>query len=244
MERARGRLAVAVVLASAGALFATSGGTAAGTDLRASEADLPALVRQAAARLDDRDAAVSTLRSQVEQLSTTVDGGAADALQAAAAQLSGPAQLQPVSGPALTVTLDDAPSDRPIPQGYGPNDVIVHQQDLQAVVNALWASGAEAMMLMDQRVISTSAVRCVGNTLNLQGRLYSPPYLITAIGDTEAMRAGLDASPQIDVYRDYARVLDLTYRVEESTKVEMPAYDGSITMRYARSADPAAGSVG
>ena len=244
MDSARSRVAVALVLASAGTLFATSAGTAAGTDLRASEADLRALVRQAAARLEDRDAKVSTLRTEVAQLTTTVDDGSADDLEAAAAELRGPAQLLPVTGPGLSVTLDDAPSDRPVPEGFRPNDVIVHQQDLQAVVNALWASGAESMMLMDQRVISTSAVRCVGSTLHLQGRLYSPPYVITAIGDIDAMRAGLDASPQIDVSRDYARRLDLTYRVEESTAVEMPAYDGSIEMQYARPVEAGAGGGG
>ena len=57
----------------------------------------------------------------------------------------------------------------------GPNesdndDLVVHQGDVQAVVNALWAGGAEAMSIMDVRVISTSAVRCVGNTLLLHGR--------------------------------------------------------------------------
>ena len=48
---------------------------------------------------------------------------------------------------------------------------------------------------MDQRLIATSAVRCVGNTLLLQGRTYSPPFVITAIGDADAVRAQLAASP-------------------------------------------------
>ncbi len=57
-----------------------------------------------------------------------------------------------------------------------PDDLVVHQQDVQAVVNALWAGGADAVQVMDQRLLSTSAVRCVGNTLLLNGRVYSPPY--------------------------------------------------------------------
>ena len=55
-----------------------------------------------------------------------------------------------------------------------PDDLVVHQQDVQSVVNALWAGGAEAMMIMDQRVVNTSAVRCIGNTLLLQGRRTRP----------------------------------------------------------------------
>ncbi|CAM5285980.1 hypothetical protein SVIOM342S_02669 [Streptomyces violaceorubidus] len=81
-----------------------------------------------------------------------------------------------------SVTLDDAPPDAtaklpgyPEPQ---PDYLVIHQQDLQAVVNALWQGGADGIKVMDQRLISTSAVRRVGNTLILQGRVYSPPYKI------------------------------------------------------------------
>ena len=81
----------------------------------------------------------------------------------------------------MTVALDDAPPQarsRPLPPGIPsptPDDLVVHQQDIQGVVNALWAGGAEAMTLMGQRVIATTAVRCVGNTLLLHGAVYSPP---------------------------------------------------------------------
>lgn len=90
--------------------------------------------------------------------------------------------------------LSDARTGGRIPDGYTVDDVVVHQQDVQAVVNALWAAGAEAMTIQDQRVIATSAVRCVGNTLILQGRVYSPPYVITAIGDIGSLRSGLDST--------------------------------------------------
>ena len=91
--------------------------------------------------------------------------------------------------------LTDAPPDAtPLVPGVpdpSPNDLVIHQQDLQAVVNALWVGGAEGIQVMDQRLVSTSAVRCVGNTLVLQGRLYSPPYTVTAVGDPEALHAAL-----------------------------------------------------
>ena len=78
--------------------------------------------------------------------------------------------------------------------------VVVHQQDVQGVVNALWRGGAEAMQIMDQRVISTSAVRCVGNTLLLQGRVSSPPYTITAVGDVDAIERGDADAARAAVY--------------------------------------------
>ena len=51
------------------------------------------------------------------------------------------------------------------------------------MLNALWSAGAEAIQMQDQRIIGTRPPRCVGNTLLLNGRTYSPPYTVTAIGD-------------------------------------------------------------
>ena len=142
---------------------------------------------------------------------------------------------EPVSGPGLKVTLDDAQrTAASLPEGFTADDIVVHQQDVQSVVNALWAGGAEAMMLQDQRVISTSAVRCVGNTLILQGRVYSPPYVITAVGDVQGMRQQLDADPRVTIYRQYADLLGLRYDVEDKARLTLPAYAGSLDLVHAR----------
>ena len=89
-------------------------------------------------------------------------------------------------------------------------------------------------MLQDQRVISTSAVRCVGNTLILQGRVYSPPYVIQAIGDLSAMRDALDKSEQVTIYRQYADLLGLGYDVTSKGQASFPAYAGSLSLTNAR----------
>jgi uncharacterized protein YlxW (UPF0749 family) len=121
-----------------------------------------------------------------------------------------------------------------LPEGTSPDDVVVHQQDVQAVVNALWAGGAEAMQIMDQRVVSTSAVRCVGNTLILQGRVYSPPYEITAIGDPERLAQALDDSPGVGVYRYYADTYGLVYQTSAHTRTRMAGYDGALELMHAK----------
>src|SRR6185437_12861986 len=113
------------------------------------------------------------------------------------------AGLTALRGPGLTVRLDDAPrrADGSRPAGARPDDLVVHQQDVQAVVNALWAGGAEAMTLMGVRVIATSAVRCVGNTLLLDGQVYSPPFEIAAIGDQVRLQRSLDDTEGVALFR-------------------------------------------
>ena len=235
--RALWRVAAPVAFAAAGVLFATSAGAANGGQLRGTRSDLGDLIRAEQQRADDLTRRVDGLRAEVE--AATDKAGADDrrvgAEQRRAQGLELAAGTAPVVGPSVTVTLSDAPrsADRVLPEGTSPDDVVVHQQDVQGVVNALWAGGAEAMQIMDQRVIATSAVRCVGNTLILQGRVYSPPYKITAIGDPERLSQALDDSPDVATYRYYADTFGLVYEVAADTSTTLPGYDGSLDLLHA-----------
>jgi uncharacterized protein YlxW (UPF0749 family) len=184
-----------------------------------------------------REAAVQQLQSEVDALTARASPGdiTVARLRSQAASLAPVAGTQAVTGPGLSVTLDDAKrTAASLPKDFTADDIVVHQQDVQSVVNALWDGGAEAMMLQDQRVISTSAVRCVGNTLILQGRVYSPPYTIQAIGDPASMRAALDRSEPVTIYRQYARLLGLGYDVKTLDKATFPAYAGSLSLLSAK----------
>ena len=85
------------------------------------------------------------------------------------------------------------------------------------------------MTIQGQRVISTTGIKCVGNTVILHGIPYSPPYGITAVGDPAAMVAALDDSGYVDVYLEY--VADLRARLgrHPARRVELPAYEGPST---------------
>jgi uncharacterized protein YlxW (UPF0749 family) len=234
-------VAVPAAFGLAGLLFATSAGTAEGGELRGgTRTDLPELIRAEERRVAEATERVDRLRAELEAATdraARADRSVAE-VQERADALDFAAGTGPVEGPALTVTLADAPrsADRVLPEGASPDDLIVHQQDLQAVVNALWAGGAEAMQIMDQRVISTSAVRCVGNTLILQGRVYSPPYVVTAIGDPGRMRAALDGSENVQLYRYYVQQYGLVYETEEADEVRVPGFSGSLELQHARGA--------
>ena len=229
---------VPLVAAGAGLMFATSAQTSQGTDLRSSgPVDLADLVRAQNRQVHQRAAAVQQLQDQVDSLTAQAAQGNAelDPLRAEAAALAPSVGTQAVTGPALSVSLDDAKLPATgIPAGSTADDFVVHQEDVENVVNALWAGGAEAMMVQDQRVISTSAVRCVGNTLILQGRVYSPPYVIQAIGDQAGMRAALDGSKQVRNYRDYANLFGLGYDLTSKAASSFPAYAGSLSLLHAR----------
>jgi uncharacterized protein YlxW (UPF0749 family) len=114
------------------------------------------------------------------------------------------------------------------------DDLVVHQQDIQGVVNALWAGGARAIQIMDQRIVATSAVRCVGNTLILHGRVYSPPYVVSAVGDTGALRRALDESESVFNYTTYVEAFGLGWKVEDKKRLDTPGYTGPLGLEYAK----------
>lgn len=230
---------VPVIVAAAALLFTTSATTAHGTDLR--EDRRPKLIelideqQQRYAELDGRAAALrADVAAQTDLLAGSDDPVTEQRRRAAERRAD--AGLAALRGPGLTVRLDDAPPrpDGSRPQGASVDDLVVHQQDVQAVVNALWAGGAEAMSIMNVRVISTTAVRCVGNTLLLHGRVYSPPFVVTAIGDPDQLRQALDASEGVRLFQQAARDFGLGYKVTVAEDVTVPAYEGSTSLDHAR----------
>lgn len=90
------------------------------------------------------------------------------------------------------------------------------------------------MQVMDQRIVSTSAVRCVGNTLILQGRVYSPPFVVSAVGDTADLGRALDEDPQVALYREYVDLYGLGYVVQPEDRLDIPAFTGALLPAYAR----------
>ncbi|MEU6573198.1 DUF881 domain-containing protein [Streptomyces sp. NPDC046805] len=236
------RILTVAVFALAGLIFFTSFNTAKGTDIRtdASLLKLSDLIQERSRKNKGLDESNATLRGNVESLAEG-DDKSTKAQDEKLTGLEQSAGTRKVAGQAVTVTLNDAPPNAtaklpgyPEPQ---PDYLVIHQQDLQAVVNALWQGGAKGIKVMDQRLISTSAVRCVGNTLILQGRVYSPPYKITAVGDPVKLKQALADSPAIQNYMVYVNVYGLGWKVTDDGTMALPGYSGTVDLHYAKPAE-------
>jgi len=241
-ERNRWMVGVPLIALAAGLLFTTSARTADGTQLRDDRRpQLAQLITDKKARLADRDKQAAKLRAEDDADTARlaeVDQPVKEAREKADA-LRAAAGFTALKGPGLTVVLNDSPRRA---TDLGPNapdndDLVVHQGDVQAVVNALWAGGAEAMSIMDIRVISTSAVRCVGNTLLLHGQVFSPPFKITAIGEPTRMHGALDSAEGVRQFKDAVADFGLGYSETVERNVTVRAYDGSSDLRSARVAE-------
>jgi uncharacterized protein YlxW (UPF0749 family) len=247
--RRRRRIRLTSILAAAtfglaGFLAVTSAVNAKGTDLRAErQTDVADLARAQLRTNRELDARLAELRGEVDELlARQLRNDNAGAAQKKVDELAPAAGLTPLVGPGVTVVLDDAPPSVRT-DDTDPDALVVHQQDIQAVVNAMWAGGAEAMMIQGQRVISTSAIRCVGNSVVLHGVPYPPPYRIGAIGDVSSMVQAINDSPAVNTYLEY--VADPRYRLgwqlDRSRQLHVPAFEGSLKLDHAEERDVSPG---
>jgi uncharacterized protein YlxW (UPF0749 family) len=240
------RVGTPLVGVLSGALFVVSAHSSEGTDLRPGRfTDLASMVQYDASRTDALKQRVSDLQQQVTDLSGSVGNKQVQQVNRRADGMKGAAGLVPVAGPGVTVTLSDAPSTSANAHQENPLLLIVHQQDIQAVVNAMWRGGAQAVTIQGQRVVSTTGIRCIGNAVQLQGVPYSQPYVISAVGDPATLSDAIARDPYLQVYREDAN--DPTVGVGWDEQVEdhlvAPAYDGLLGLSYA-SVLPTSGSSG
>ncbi|MCV7429593.1 DUF881 domain-containing protein [Mycobacterium montefiorense] len=240
-RRSPWRFGVPLVCLLAGLLLAATHGVSGGAEIRGSDAPrLVDLVRETQASVNRLKAERDELAGKIDSTHLRSSDAALAAMLRRSAELASAADMNPVHGPGLAVTLDDAQRDANgrFPRDASPDDLVVHQQDIGAVLNALWSAGAEAIQMQDQRLIATSVPRCVGNTLLLNGRTYSPPYTITAIGNAAAMQAALAAAPLVILYKQYVVRFGLGYHEDVKPDVQIVGHTEPARMHFAKPLGP------
>ncbi len=219
---------VLVVTLASGMLFTISAETNRTSAGAPTDTGILSLVRSAQKDVSALDSQVSGLRREVDSYGTSASTEATASVPALA--------TQPVTGPGVTITLTDANLET-IPDGATANDLVIHQQDIEDVMNALWNGGAEAMTVQGVRVTGRTVIRCIGNVILVDGESFSPPYVIEAIGDPAQLRAKVDANPRIVNYKAYVALYGLGWDMRTNDKLEIPAATAKTTNSYAQVVD-------
>ena len=141
--------------------------------------------------------------------------------------------LSPLHGPGLTISLHD---------GTDPNDAadhslgwVVHYQDLQDLVNLLWASGAEGVAVNGQRVVPTTSFFYAGvNILLNNASRITGPYRVTALGDPSTLSRALGDRDQLAELKSRSRIYGLGLAWQRGTRLALPAYDATFLFKYAQ----------
>ena len=141
-------------------------------------------------------------------------------------------------GQGIVITLEDG--DPSINKGflsdYSVSDYIVHDGDVLEVINALRNAGADAISINGQRIISSTAITCIGNVIKVNGEKIGTPYVINAIGPTTRLYSSLKIiGGYLSILEDAGVKVDVK-RVEKETIV-IPKYEGVYKFEYASKAE-------
>lgn len=109
------------------------------------------------------------------------------------------------------------------------SDSLVHDSDVLTVVNELKAAGAEAICVNNQRIISTSAIRCVGPVIQVNYQKVAAPFEIKAIGNAQYLESALTIKNGV---ADVLKELGVGVNITRQSNIEIPKYEGSLTFKY------------
>ncbi len=140
------------------------------------------------------------------------------------------AGLVDVKGPGITISLSDVNNRKAMGNATEANSTLIHDEDIRRVLNELSAAGAEAICVNDSRIISTSAVRCVGPTVLVNDTKMAPPYVIKAIGKPDQLEAALNLNGGVI---DGLKVWGFEISISKSDEITIPKYSGTLNFRSA-----------
>ena len=200
---------------------------------------LVAEVHRQTTQTDQLEVQASRLRGQVQRARDVALGAGATGRSAAGqvAELELVTGGTSVRGPGLVVTLDDArdvssqATNRAGQFGSGR----VYDRDVQAVVNALWAAGAEAISVNGQRLTAMTAIRSAGEAILVDFRPLSPPYVLRAVGSTEQMEPRFADSATARRFTTWISLYGIGFAVNRALDLRLPAAS-TPDLRLARAA--------
>jgi len=143
------------------------------------------------------------------------------------------AGLMAVEGAGVQVILDDS-SLRSASATAESNDYLVHEYDLRDVINLLWMAGSEAIAINDERIVATTSIYCVGNTVMVNDTRLSPPYLIQAVGDPIVQEDVLINPAYLKEIKQRTELYGVQFEINRKGMLTLPAYKGSFRFRYAQ----------
>ena len=232
--KARAHFALALVSLLIGLLLAvqirsTGSFSATAPDLRTSE--MRVLLMDSIRQNQELQEDVDELREHLRQYegALTKGEGALELLTTDLEKARVLAGVADVEGPGLIVTMID--SRKVATQGEDPSVFIVHDEDILKLTNVLFAAGAEAISVNDQRLLATSEIHCAGPSISINNTRIAAPFVITAIGDPDVMESSLRMRGGIVETLNY---FGIDVSIKRPTIVSVPGYSRTIRFEWAK----------
>jgi uncharacterized protein YlxW (UPF0749 family) len=186
------------------------------------------------AKQDQLKARILELRAQIQDLEQKGQGNAAAVRQMNAdldaARLA--AGLVSLQGTGVVFQLQD--STNATQPGENATDFFVSAADIRVLVEELWLAGAEGVAVNEERVTTGTAILDIGGSVLVNSAYLAPPYQVAAIGPSDLYAQLSQAQGFRDFVRARAEAFGIRISYAELSDVVLPAYAGTVNLRYAR----------
>lgn len=172
---------------------------------------------------------VANLQSQAAEVNDSIRTSVArgvkldrqlDELESNVSRLEVRTGFSAVRGEGIRITVDNQP-------GVDVNNEI-RDEDLAYLVDGLWAAGAEAIAINDQRINLLGGIRNTSRAIHVNGRPVNAPYVISVIGDNDTLQARLLQSSQGQAWFALVNTFGFRYTSENVDDIRLPAAPGPV----------------
>lgn len=126
-----------------------------------------------------------------------------------------------VKGPGIKITAMDGDINYNTGSDYEKRSKIIHDYDMNNIINAIRIAGAESISINNHRVALTTTVQCNGAFLLFEdGSLEMAPFNIYAIGDPETLKLTLAGEGS---YLKKLKARGIKIEIESSSEIKMPS---------------------
>jgi len=215
---------IAIVLSFSGLLFGIAVANTQRQEpiLEKNRQDLRTTITKNIDNLNQTSENLSSINNEIAQIQSKTSGldfhGVSQNNESNLQILSG---LSSVKGEGIEINIRDAVKTDSL-ENSDIELARVYDSDIQLLVNALWASGAESIAINNARLTSTSAIRSAGDAILVNYRPLLPPFVISAIGDKQ-LRDRLMKHPDYIDLEFVVKTYGLGFSVSENMDIEMIA---------------------
>ncbi len=191
--------------------------------------NLVTIINDLEAEIKEQENQIEKIRNDLSTLQNQQVEGELQELQDELQKVKILSGLTPVSGKGIVITVDDYSQGLQANPNDDPNKYIIHYENLLNIVSELKVGGAEAISINDQRLITTSEIRCVGNVILVNTTRIAPPFEVRVIGSPKIL-AEIINNGELEILR----TSNFPVTLEEQNEVIIPAYKGELQFNYSQ----------
>jgi len=142
--------------------------------------------------------------------------------------------LESTKGNGVVINLNDSPfAQRANTQGS--DEFLVQAADLRDLVNLVFSAQADAVSINDQRVVASTPISSVGNTILVNNTHVLPPFTISVIGDKDLLLQRLNDPTALPDLEKRAKGQKIEYGFQPQANLVIPIYSGDFPLKYVQS---------